>query len=151
MAVQKELKVTAPRQPRRRPRYTSSKARPRARLRQPLASSSISLRQNTQDSTERKGSTRNSDINEIVKHQQTRLSLHLSICNTVLATVGFASALCFGVITIVQSDTANKEAKIANKIAWKSFLLSCVQTCSQVVDVSVRRLDSEGTRSRSKD
>ncbi len=47
------------------------------------------------------------------------------------------SALCFGVVTVIQADTANKEAKIANRIAGKSLFLSWVQTCAQVVDVSV--------------
>jgi hypothetical protein len=72
-----------------------------------------------------------------VKPHQPRISLHLSLCNTALGAVGFLSALCFGVVTIVQADTANKEAKVANQIAGKSLLLSLVQACAQIVDVSV--------------
>jgi hypothetical protein len=150
MAVQNELKVTASRQPRRRPRF-SSKLRPRAKFIPPVASTPISIHQDTPNSTERKACIPTKDVDEIAEPKQTRFSLHLTICNTVLATVGFVSALCFGVITIMQADTANKEAKVANKIAWKSLLLSWVQTCAQVVDVSVSRLDFEVVRSRSND
>lgn len=59
------------------------------------------------------------------------------MCNSVLGGIGLVSALCFGVVTVIQADTANKEAKIANRIAGKSLFLSWVQTCAQVVDVSV--------------
>jgi hypothetical protein len=50
-----------------------------------------------------------------------KLSLHITICNAVLGVAGFVSAISFGVISIVQSNTANREAKIANKIAYKSY------------------------------
>jgi hypothetical protein len=60
-----------------------------------------------------------------------RVSFLLSVCNTVLAALGLTSAICFGIITIIQSNTANKQAKLANLIAYNSFVMSGIQTCSQ--------------------
>ena len=78
-----------------------------------------------------------SEVDETAEPRQRRLSLYLNLCNSVLGGIGLISALCFGVVTIVQAETANKEAKISNKIAEKSLLLAWVQTCAQIMDVSV--------------
>jgi hypothetical protein len=92
------------------------------------------LRYNS-STTEESGQDR--DAKEEVEPQLRRLSFRLNVYNSILGGIGLVSALWFGVVTVVQADTANKEARIANKIAGKSLFLSWVQTCAQVVDVSV--------------
>jgi hypothetical protein len=149
MTIQNELKVTAVPRQSRRPRFKASKSRPRARLIYPPASTSLSVHQDTHNLTETKTSTRTSDVCETVELRRPRLSLYLSLCNTALGMVGFVSAICFGVMTIVQADTANKEARVANKIARESLLLSWVQTCAQVMDISVSPLNFEAADLRS--
>jgi hypothetical protein len=65
------------------------------------------------------------------------LTFHLNLCNTILGITGLAVATCFGVITIVQSQIANKEAKRSNDIAFQSLLLSGFATCAQLADSPV--------------
>lgn len=65
------------------------------------------------------------------------LDTYLSLCNTVLGVTGLASALCFGVVSIAQSNTANEEAKRANDIAEQSLLLGGLSTCLQFPDTIV--------------
>lgn len=139
MSVQEEPKVPMPpRQPRRR--YVPLKAQPRSRRMQTSKPKPIVQYQSSKSSK----SSRDTDPDEVVEPRYRRLSLHLSLCNSVLGAISFLSAVAFGVITIVQAEmankqarTANKEAKIANKIARRSLLLSLVQTCASVVDLSV--------------
>jgi len=64
-----------------------------------------------------------------------RLSLYLNICNTVFGTIGLVSAIFFGNITIVQANTANKQAEFSNKIAFTSMQLGWIQTCMQLVSI----------------
>jgi len=139
--MQNELNLTSPRQPRRRPQTSTSKFQPRARLVQIKGTGSFSNRQKAGIALE-SGFVGARQVEEATpaKAQNLELSPHITICNAVLGVVGFVSAISFGVITIVQSNTANREAKIANDIAYESLLLSWVQTCAQVVDVGVSRL-----------
>jgi hypothetical protein len=74
--------------------------------------------------TKRSGQIR--DAEEVVEPQPRPLSLRLNVYNSILGGIGLVSALCFGVVTIVQANTANKEAKTANRIAGKSLFLSWV-------------------------
>ena len=133
MAVQNETRGSTP-QPPRRPRVEFLSRQPRSRLMKSDISRPATGPQRSSLLVRINRTTREGDIEKVEPKRQ--LSLRLSLCNTVLGTVGFISALCFGVIAIVQADTANKQAKVANKIAGKSLLLSWVQTCAQVVDIS---------------
>lgn len=65
------------------------------------------------------------------------LATKLNVCNTILGITGVVSAICFGVVTIVQSNFANKEARRANVIAATSLSLSRWQICIQLANVSV--------------
>lgn len=56
---------------------------------------------------------------------QSNSKAHLSLINTFLGEVGLISAVSFGMITIIQANTANREARRTNKIAYKSFLFGC--------------------------
>ena len=69
--------------------------------------------------------------------QSRGLDIYLSLCNTALGVTGLASALCFGVVSIAQSNTANEEAKRANDIAEQSLLMSGLSTCLQFPDTTV--------------
>ena len=131
--TREDVKVLVPQRQPRRPRFTPSKAQPRSRLMQSSTKKQI-LRYNS-STTKESGQDR--DANEEVEPQSRQLSLRLNVYNSILGGIGLVSALCFGVVTVVQADTANKEARIANRIAGKSLFLSWVQTCAQVVDVSV--------------
>lgn len=131
--TREDVKVLVPHRQPRGPRFTPSKSQPRSRLMQRSTTKQI-LRYNSSTAKE---SGQNRDANEEVEPQSRQLSLRLNVYNSVLGGIGLVSALCFGVVTVVQADTANKEARIANRIAGKSLFLSWVQTCAQVVDVSV--------------
>lgn len=131
--TREDIKVLVPRRQPRRPQFTPSKTQPRSRLMQRSTKKQI-LRYNSSTAKE---SGQDHDAEEEVEPQLRRLSFRLNVYNSILGGIGLVSALCFGVVTVVQADTANKEARIANKIAGKSLFLSWVQTCAQVVDVSV--------------
>jgi hypothetical protein len=73
---------------------------------------------------------RRNDIDEEAEARQPRFLLDLSLCNSVVGGIGLVSALSFGVITIVQSDTANRESRVANNIAGKSLFLNWSNLCS---------------------
>lgn len=74
---------------------------------------------------------------DIQQHVAThpRQSVYFSLCNTVLGVVGLLLATSFGVITIVQTNAANREAKLANQLAWNSIILRRYQTCTQGSDL----------------
>jgi hypothetical protein len=135
--MQEEVKVPVPRRQPRRPRFGHSKAQPRLKLMQIPTPKPILQYASSQSSRSTRKSDRDSDADEAVEPRQRRLSLHLNVCNSVLGGIGLVSALCFGVVTVVQADTANKEARIANKIAGKSLLLGWVQTCAQIMNISM--------------
>lgn len=78
--------------------------------------------------------------NAVSKPRHNGFTIYLNICNTILGVTGLVSALCFGVITVAQSDTANEEAKRANGIAYRSLVLSGLTTCFQFSDSSVRTI-----------
>lgn len=61
----------------------------------------------------------------------------LNLCNTILGITSFAVATFFIVITVVQSNTANKEGKRSDAIAFQSLLLSGFATCAQLADSPV--------------
>ena len=82
-------------------------------------------------------STASKDIDPSSQRQPHRLEVSLSLCNTILGGIGLISALSFGVVTIVQANIANKEAKLANEIAHRAFQLSMYQTCVQGNDDKV--------------
>jgi hypothetical protein len=138
--MQEEVKVPVPRRQPRRPRFGHSKAQLHSELMQTPTPKSNLRYTSSQSSRLTRKSDRDSNANEAVEPRQRRLSLHLNVYNSVLGGIGLVSALCFGAVTVVQADTANREARIANKIARKSLLLSWVQTCAQVVDVSVSKI-----------
>ncbi|KAN0092083.1 hypothetical protein V8E51_017930 [Hyaloscypha variabilis] len=118
MAIQHDPQPPARREP-RPARYEPTKAQPRSRLMQWPASKTSLRYQSSRSSKLKKKCTRSSDFDEEVEPQRRRLSLYLNACNTILGTLGFGGAICFGVVTVVQADTANKEAKIANRLAAK--------------------------------
>jgi hypothetical protein len=128
-----DVKVLVPQRQPRRPRFAPFKTQPRSRLMQRSTTKQI-LRYNS-STTKRSGQIH--DAEEVVESQPRPLSLRLNLYNSILGGIGLVSALCFGVVTIVEANTANKEAKTANRIAGKSLFLSWVQTCAQIVDVSV--------------
>jgi hypothetical protein len=78
------------------------------------------------------------DIQQDLASQPRRLSTYFSLCNAILGIVGLILAMCFGVVTIVQTNTANREARLANQIAWNSMILSGFQTCTQSSDLVCR-------------
>jgi len=80
-------------------------------------------------------------IKQDLASQPRRLSTPFSLRNAILGIVGLILATCFGVVTIVQTNTANREARLANQIAWNSMMLSGFQTCTQSPDLDVQNSD----------
>jgi hypothetical protein len=80
-------------------------------------------------------------IKQDLASQPRRLSTPFSLRNAILGIVGLILATCFGVVTIVQTNTANREARLANQIAWNSMMLSGFQTCTQSPDLVCRSFE----------
>jgi hypothetical protein len=80
-------------------------------------------------------------IQQGLASQPRRLSIPFNLCNAIFGIVGLILATCFGVVTIVQTNTANREARLANQIAWNSMILSGFQTCIQSSDLVCRSFE----------
>ncbi|KAH8790616.1 hypothetical protein BGZ57DRAFT_875961 [Hyaloscypha finlandica] len=80
-------------------------------------------------------------IQQGLASQPRRLSIPFNLCNAIFGIVGLILATCFGVVTIVQTNTANREARLANQIAWNSMILSGLQTCIQSSDLVCRSFE----------
>ncbi|KAH8773867.1 hypothetical protein F5882DRAFT_381184 [Hyaloscypha sp. PMI_1271] len=117
-------------------RRPEAKGQPRSKAKRSRGPRPILRYRSSQISTAARKHDQNINFGENVGGQRPRVSHRLGLCNTILGAIGLVSALSFGIVTIVQADTANKEVKIANKISKKSLMLSWVQTCAQVMDIS---------------